>query len=1056
MEGPTKTMFARIAIAIVTGLTFATAAAASAAPPAADPAPQTSPWFGAMHWRSLGPAIGGRVVAIAGVPGKHVFYLGGVDGGVWRSTNFGTTWVNITDGTLPSSSGSIGAIAVAPSNANIIYVGTGESDIRADVITGDGVYRSVDAGKTWTAAGLADTRTISAIAVDPRNPDVVFASSMGHVFAANPDRGVFKSTDGGKSWKKVLFVDDDTGAIDLAMDPKHPDTLYATMWQAYRTPWLLSSGGPGSGLYKTTDGGAHWTDLTHTPGFPTGVLGRMGVAVAASAPQTVYLIAQAKDGGVFRSTNGGATWSHVNDEWKLRQRAFYYMGIWVDPTNANVVYCPNVDALWVSRDGAKTFARLRPPHGDNHIVWVDPTDPTLLLEGNDGGATVSTDDGKTWSQEHNQPTGQFYHVALDDRFPFHVFGAQQDEGSVEGPSAASGGSIPVGDWQSVAFGESTFVAPQPDDPDVTYGSGYFSIMVRHDERTGEDRSVSPWPDYQEGATSAELKYRLMWTHPILFAPADPDELLVGAQMVLKSEDHGETWSEISPDLTRNDPSTEGPTGGPIDLDQTSAEVYPGIGALAPSPLDRNVIWAGTDDGLAWLTRDGGAHWAQITPPDLPQRAQISCIEASHVAAGTAYLSASRYMWDDYHPYVYETTDYGQHWTAITSGLPDDEYVFAVKQDPDDANLLFAGTKNTVFVSLDGAASWQPLTLDLPHVQVRDIAIDTREGEVVVATHGRSFWSLGNLTLLEDVAKGTGAADAPQVFAPETAWLTHQYGASGFGGASGNGQNPPLGATVFFNVPSSYDGKTPVTLTFADQAGKTIRSFALHLKSKSTLTDAQRDQMTPQQVKAAALDALTAIEPGMNAFQWNLRYPDATEVTGFYTPVAAGGMEDTVNGPTVVPGDYSVTLDYGGTESKATFDVALDPGLSATPDDLAARFDLLMRLHQDLDALDGAIDAAIAERDRIANNDSSAAISAASALTAEIDDVVQLDMHSSEGSVLHEAKLKSRLAYVASDIDLAYARPTAAEYAVAASLEAQAKAAEQRLAELTAAAHQAVP
>jgi photosystem II stability/assembly factor-like uncharacterized protein len=1023
---------------------------------AAQDAPSTLDWLSALQWRSVGPFIGGRVVAVAGVPGRNTFYFGGVDGGVWRSTNYGQTWMNLTDGALPSSSNSIGALALDPSNPSVVYAGTGECDIRADFVTGDGIYKSTDAGKTWRYLGLRDTHTICAIAIDPKNPNVVYAASMGHVFVPNPNGGVYKSTDGGATWRKVLFVNDDTGAVSLAMDPKNPNVLYATMWQAYRTPWKLSSGGPGSGLFKTTDGGAHWTNISRTPGFPRGTLGKMGVAVSASTPRIVYLIAQAADGGVFRSTDGGASWVRVNDSWSLRQRAFYYMAIFVDPTNPNVVYAPNVDALWVSHDGGKLFTKLHTPHGDNHIVWIDPRNPSTLLEGNDGGATVSTDAGKTWSTEHNQPTGQFYHVSIDNQFPFHIYGAQQDEGSIEGPSASSSGAIPLGDWHDVAYGESTFVAPQPDNPNITYGSGYFSIFLRYDLATGQYQSISPWPDYREGASSAEQKYRLAWTHPILFSPANPKELLVGAQYVLRSDDYGQTWQTISPDLTRNDPSTEGPTGGPIDLDQTGAEVFPGVSAIGASPLDANLIWAGSDDGLVWVTTDGGAHWQSVTPKGLPEWAQISSIEPSHVSPGTAYLSASRYMWDDFHPYIFETTDYGQHWTNITSGLPDDEFVFTVRQDPGDANLLFAGTKNTVYVSFNGGQRWEPLSLNLPRVQVRDVAIDTRQGDVVVATHGRSFWILDNLALLEQLTKGAPNA-AAQVFAPQAAWLTHAYRTPAFeGAAAGNGKNPPFGASVFFNIPSNYDGRTPVTLTFLDAQGQTVRSFTLHLRSKSEPTQAQRDLMTPAQLKAAAEEKATGVQPGMNLLQWDLRYPDATEVNGFYTPAAAGGLDDTVEGPTVVPGRYTVVLDYGGEKTQASFDVSLDPRLTATQDDLVARLTLLQRVHLDLDTLDKWINDALSVRDELARavagrRAKPGAQTALTALDVEIANLVQLDIHSSEGDVLHEPKLRSRLAYIAADIDLAYGRPTAAQTAVVDSLESLAKAGEQTLQSLITAA-----
>ena len=992
-----------------------------------------------LQWRSVGPFIGGRVVAVAGVPGQNLFYMGGVDGGIWKSTDYGIKWVNISDGTLPGDSNSIGAIAVAPSNPKVIWAGTGESDIRGDMITGDGVFKSVDAGKSWQYAGLRDTHTTSAIAIDPRNADVVYVASMGHTFAANADRGVFKTTNGGKTWTKALFVNDATGAIALSMDPNHPETLYAAMWQAQRQPWRLVSGGAGSGLYKTTDGGAHWTRLSHNPGYPRGVLGRIGVAVSPSDPRVVYSIVQAKAGGIFRSDDGGKTWRRTNDDMELRQRAFYYMSVYADPTNPNVIYVPNVQAPWVSRDGGKTFRSLRPPHGDNHIVWVDPRNPKILLEGNDGGATVSTDGGETWSGEHDQPTGQFYHVSLDDRFPFHIYGAQQDEGSIEGPSASVNGAISGDEWQRAAYGESTFVAPQPGDPEITYGSGYFSIFLQYDATIGQYRSVSPWPDYQEGGYSAELKYRFGWTHPVLFSPTNPKELLVASQYVLKSDDYGRTWQTISPDLTRNDPTTEAPTGGPIDLDQTSAEVYPDVSSLAVSPLDNGVIWAGSADGLVHASTGSAQapQWRNVTPPDLPQPAKISSIEPSHVAKGTAYLTASRYMWDDFHPYVYETTDYGAHWTAMTAGLPGDQYAFVVRQDPNDANLLFLGTKSSVYLSFDGGAAWQPLALNLPKVQVRDLAIDTRQGAVVAATHGRAFWVLDNLALLEQLSRegSTLAGGASQVFAPQTVWLTHAYGGPPYPNSAA-GENPPFGATVFFNAPASYDGTTPVTLTFSDAAGNVVRTFALHRKTKPQPTPSAGPLFAPAAGKRRADMKATGITAGANRFQWDLLYPDATEVTGFQPPVAAGGEDDQVSGPVVLPGKYTVTLDYGGAQTHASFDVTLDPRIHVEPGALAARFALEQRIHAALDTLDRKVNEALALRSRAGPN---------AALDAAIGDVVQLKIGSSEGGLLYETKLRDRLAFLAADVEMAYDRPTAAQFAVFDELNGLTTTAEANLA-----------
>ncbi len=998
---------------------------AMAALPAAAQASLAQSFAGTLQWRSVGPAIGGRVVAVAGVPGEqNLFYMGGVDGGVWKSTDYGLVWTNISDGTLPGSSNSIGAIAIAPSDPQIIYAGTGESDIRGDVITGDGIYKSTDGGKTWHYSGLADTHTTSAIVIDPHNANIVYASSMGHVFKTNAERGVYKSVDGGRTWHKVLFVDADTGAIDLVMDPK--GVLYAAMWQAYRTPWKLDDGGPGSGLYKSSDGGAHWTEISRNPGFARDLLGRIGVSVVASNPRVVYAIAQSHDGGVFRSTDGGASWKRVNHEWKLRQRAFYYMSIFADPTNTQTVYAPEVDALWVSRNGGRTWSMLHTPHGDNHIVWVNPRNPHILLEGNDGGATVSTDGGLTWSGDHNQKTGQFYHIALDNQFPFNIYGAQQDEGSFEGPSATNSGMIPVAAWHNVAYGESTFIAPQPDDPGVTFGSGYFSIFLRYDMATGEYSSVSPWPEYLEGASSGEQRYRFGWTHPVLFSPTNPKELLIGSQYVLESLDYGKTWQRISPDLTRNDPRTEAPSGGPIDFDQSSAEVFPDVSALAVSPLDGNIIWAGSADGLVHVTTDGGGNWTSITPPSLPEWCEITSIEPSHFASGTAYLTASRYMWDDFHPYVFETTDYGRHWTQITAGLPDDEYVFAVKQDPQDEALLFAGTKSTIYVSLDSGASWQPLSLNLPAVQVRDIAIDTRQGDVAIATHGRSFWILDNLALLEQLTKESVSSDV-QLFAPETAWLSHAYGSSDFARFIPDaGENPPFGATVFFHIPYGYDGRTSVTLSFADAQGNLIRSFTLHHRGT------------------------TGIKPGMNRFQWDLRYADATEVHGFHPPIAAGGLDDSVNGPVVVPGTYEVTLDYGGRRVQQPFTVALDPRIHPAPDALAARLALALKIHVAMNTLDTTLNRAIAVRDRLRSAVRSHRLTsvqaggAIAALDSVIGDLVQLDIHSSEGDLLHESKLRSHLAYLAAELDMAYDAPTQAQYAVFDDLNGHAQSGEQRL------------
>ncbi|MGH9416020.1 MAG: WD40/YVTN/BNR-like repeat-containing protein [Terriglobales bacterium] len=999
----------------------------------------------AMRWRSIGPAVGGRVVAIAGVAGaRGLYYMGTVGGGVWKTTDGGLAWQNISDRTLGGSSASIGALAVAPSNPSILYAGTGEADIRNDMILGDGIYRSDDAGAHWRYAGLRENATTSAIVVDPNNPDVVYAGSMGDVFVPDTNRGVFKSTDGGAHWSRVLFVDDHTGCIGISMAPSQPDVLYAAMWQAQRFPWALSSGGPGSGLYKSTDGGVHWSNLSHNPGMPAGVLGRMGVSVSPANPSVVYAMIQAKQGGVFRSEDAGATWTRVNRDQALRQRAFYYMSIYADPKDPNTAYTPEVDALWVTHDGGKTFAQLHTPHGDNHIVWINPDDTQNLEEGNDGGATVSTDGGRTWTDERNQPTGEFYHVNLDDQFPFHVYGAQQDEGSTEGPSAAPG-SIALADWQRVAYGESTWSVPQPGDPNITYGSGYFSIFMRYNLALGEYQDISPWPNYLEGASAGELKYRMGWTHPILFSPTDPKELLVGAQSVVRSDDYGQTWREISPDLTRNQPATEAPSGGPIDLDQSGAEIYPGISALAVSPRDGDVIWAGSDDGLVHVTTDGGGHWTAVNPPALPAESWISSFQPSYADRSTAYLTSLRYKWGDNQPYVYKTTDMGKTWQAITAGLPADSYAFAIRQDPNEPDLMFLCTNSTVYVSFDAGGRWQPLKLNLPTVQVRDLAVNTQQGEVVIATHGRAFWILDNLALLEQLTKAPeAAADAATLYAPETAWLTHAYGAGGYGGSGATGQNPPLGVTVFFHLPASYNSSMPVTMIFSDSSGHVIRTFHFHRRPaaapvpQSPQPAARAAQTAPAQRQAEAM----AISPGTGGFVWNLQYPDATEVTGFRPPDAAGGLEDTVAGPVVTPGSYTVTLDYGGQKMEQQFEVALDPRIHASQSDLDARLALALQIHDDLNGLDQKLNQAIALRDRLTKGGQTDA--ALRNLEDTIANLVQLKITASEGSLLYETKLRSHLAYLATDIALDYARPTAAQYAVFKQLNAATKTGLQQL------------
>ncbi|MEJ2187599.1 MAG: glycosyl hydrolase, partial [Gemmatimonadota bacterium] len=872
--------------------------------------------------------------------------------------DYGHNWKDISGKDFKT--GSIGALAIAPSDSEVIYVGTGDSGPRNTVLTtpNGGMYKSVDGGKTWTHIGLGKTHIISWIVVDPHDPDVVYVAALGHLFGPNPERGVFKTTDGGRTWKKILYVDENTGAISLAMDPLNPHVVYAAMWQMSRSHWTFSSGGPGSGIYKTTDGGANWTNITHHPGLPTGIFGKVGLAVAPSSPSVVYALVQAsykgQAGGLFRSDDAGRSWKLVNNSMEITQRAFYYTTVYVDPTDANTIYLPNA-GLYVSHDGGKTLSGLRPPHGDNHVLWINPDNPQIFVEGNDGGATVTLNGGQAWSSEDNQPTGQFYHANLDDQFPFHIYGAQQDRGSVEAPSAVPAGAIPAV-WTSVQGGEMSFVVPTPGRPWITYASGYYSKEWRDNRRTGLVTNVSPWPSYKFGLAGSKIRYRYGWNHhPVVFAPHNSKELLMGANVLFETLDEGAHWKVISPDLTRADTSKMGRPGGPISADVTGEEMFGTISSIAFSPLTDSIIWTGSDDGLVHVTTDAGGHWSQVRPPKLPTWSTITCIEPSHTHEGTAYVSASRFDWDDFHPYVYRTTDYGKHWTQITAGLPDDQYVESVREDPDDANLLFAGTSATVYFSLDGGRNWRPLSLNLPAVRVSDVEIQPEQHAVVLATFGRGFWVLDDLQFLEQVGTARVDSGAAHLFKPQQAWLTTRRG--GFGGGGAGGENLAPGVTVFFRVPADYDGSTPVKLSFTTTGGKQIRSYTLHPKGKGNAASRGNGGAARNRRE----QRLTAIEPGMNRFQWDMRYPTAPDVKGIYNSFFSAA---TPVGPEVVPGTYDVTLTYGGTTQKQPFVVKLDPRRQTTQAELQQRFDLLMRIHDAVDSLDTNLNQAIDARDAL--------------------------------------------------------------------------------------------
>jgi len=777
----------------------------------------------ALRWREIGPYRGGRSAAVAGVPGdRATYYFGSAGGGVWKSTDAGRSWHSASDG---SFGGSIGAVAVAAWDPNVVYAGTGEETVRGNVSEGDGMWKSTDAGKTWKRAGLADSRHVTRIRVHPRNPDLVYAAVLGHLFGPSSERGVYRSTDGGGSWKRVLYVDDRTGAVDLAMDPANPRVLYAGMWRVRRTPYSLESGGPGSGLWKSTDGGDSWTDLSRSPGLPKGTLGIVGVAVSPADHDSVYAFVEAADGGVFRSKDGGKTWKRTSADHELTQRAWYYGRIFADPADAESVYAVNVFFLR-SKDGGKTWQRIKVPHGDNHDLWIDPADPRRMIESNDGGANVSEDGGLTWTPQDNQPTAQIYRVSTDNHFPYRIYGAQQDNSALRISSRSEGGfDSRWREYQPTAGGESGYILADPRNSEVVYGGSYGGFLMRVNHATGELRDVNAWPDNPMGAAAADLKYRFQWNFPIALSPHDPRVLYAGANVLFKSVDEGQSWTAISPDLTRDDKSKQGPSGGPVTKDNTSVEYYDTIFTVAESPLAAGLLWVGSDDGLVHVSQDGGAHWQDVTPAGLPPWSQINSIEASPLDAGAAYLAATLYKTDDDRPYLFKTADYGRHWTRIDDGIDRAHFTRVVRADPARRGLLYAGTQGGVYVSFDDGGRWQPLQLNLPRVPVTDLTV--KEGDLVAATEGRGFWVLDDLEPLRELAADPGLSGAPaHLFTPRPAFRVSLFGGGGDDdGDSDEKQDPSHGAVIdYYLRDEPAAGQPPLEIEILDREGKVVHRF----------------------------------------------------------------------------------------------------------------------------------------------------------------------------------------------------------------------------------------
>jgi photosystem II stability/assembly factor-like uncharacterized protein len=870
--------------------------------------------FRALRWRELGPARGGRSVAVGGSTARPMeYWMGTTGGGVWKTTDAGLTWQPSSDNAF---GGTIGAIAVSESNPDIVYVGGGETHIRGNTSHGDGLWKTTDAGRTWISLGLRETRHIARVRVHPTDPNIVYVGALGHAFGPNAERGVFKSTDGGATFTKILYRNDSTGVSDLVMDPNDPNTLYAAFWHAYRRPWMLNSGGPGGGLFKTTDGGATWREITSNRGLPRGLWGKVGIAVSPANSRRVWAIIENDSGGVYRSDDAGESWEWVNRDRSLRQRAWYYSKIFADPKDTNTIYGLNVN-FFRSTDGGRTFRQtIQVPHGDNHDMWIAPNDPNRMIEANDGGANVSFNGGRSWTGQQFA-TAQMYHVSVSNHFPYWVCGAQQDNSTLCAPSRQAGG-ISIEDWREVGGGESGYVTPHPTTPDVIYAGSYSGYLTRRDMRTGLQRNINAWPMNPMGHSSEDIENRFQWTFPILVSAHDPRVLYVAGSQLFKSTNEGQSFAKISPKLARNDPRTLGASGGPITKDQTGVETYGTIFALAESPRSANVLWAGTDDGFVHITRDGGTTWTNVTPPGIGDFARISIIDASAHDEGTAYVAANRFQLDDFSPSLWKTADYGRTWTKIVNGIAADEFTRAIREDPERRGLLYAGTERGVWVSFDDGANWQRLQRNLPPVPVHDLVV--KEGDLVIGTHGRSFWVMDDLSALRQLSADV-MSHPVHLFQPRDAYRI-EWGGGGFGGGGGvaalasrPGLNPPSGVTVFYSI---RDSAQSVKLEFLAPDGTVIKTYASD--------------------SGAAPGPRAGNRVGMNAFTWDMRYSDAVTFPGMI--LWAGNTR----GPIAPAGTYSARLTVGGAPAQTVrFALKNDPRTEATAADLVAQFEFLIQV-----------------------------------------------------------------------------------------------------------------
>lgn len=970
-------------------------------------------YYNGLNYRSVGPVRGGRSIAVGGSSSRlHEYYFGATGGGVWKTTDGGTTWRAVSDRDFKSSS--VGAIGVCEANPDVVYVGMGEVQLRGNIMQGDGVYKTTDGATTWKHSGLGDSHAIGRIRVHPTNCDVAYAAVLGHPYGANAERGVFKTADGGKTWQRVLFRNDKTGAVDLVLDPANPDVIYAGFWEVHRTPWSLESGGPGSGLFKSTNGGASWTELTRNAGLPTGMWGKVGVSVSGADPNRVYAIIEANDGGVFRSDDAGQTWTRVNEDRRLRQRAFYYTRIYADPKEKDVVYVLNV-GFHKSTDGGKTFpTSIRVPHGDNHDLWIAPNDNKRMVEANDGGGNVSVNGGQTWTDQ-DFPTAQLYHIIASHHQPYWVCGAQQDNSTA---CVRSRGWPQMRDIVPVGGGESGYIANDPENPNIFYAGNYGGFMTRYDYATGQSQNVQVWPENPMGHSSGDIRERFQWTFPIVFSRVGPKKLYVGSQHVWVTTNEGRSWQKISPDLTRHDPKTMGPSGGPITRDQTGVETYATIFTIAPSPHNANVIWTGSDDGYVFVTQDGGKKWSNVTPRDMPEFSRISMIEVSPHRPGTAYVSAKRYQLDDRAPYIFRTDDYGRTWTRTVNGIAPGHYVHVVREDPVRANMLFAGTEHGVYLSFDNGASWHPFNRNLPDVQVADLVI--KDNDVVIGTHGRSAYIMENITPLRQLNAQLVAQNAV-LFKPADA-------------ARGLDQN--IAFTYYLK-----NAAQSVKLEILDAQGNVIRTFS----GTSDTTQARPNTRAggegegDEDFRPAPIVRLP-VRAGNNRFQWDMRSEPAATFPGII--LWAGST----NGPRVLPGIYSARLTVDKQPAQTQhFTIRTDPrSPHVTLADLQAQHDLAMQVRNRLSQANEAVITIRAVKSQVDDRVKTAsdpkfehaARLFKDKLSAVEEEIYQVRNQSNQDPLNYPIKLNNKIAALMGAVEGVEGRPTAQSQEVFNELSAR--------------------